>query len=325
MKSDERAAGPTLDDAGEGTHPDLEDLAALMDGRLAAESSAAIRQHISRCDDCYEVFSEALHLLQEAEPQGEPEPRQTPIPFPARIHRRWAVVAALVAAAALALGGGEILYRLFSSPAAFRVDQISATLGLTQGAKSPWTGDSRGETGGERVPQTAWSFRLGVELVNLQVSLDADDGVRAADAAAQINILLDTLHAMPQTTKDFYIRLADRKPTAGHRARDSAPQAAKLADLAFAGTVEEPYFELGKWSEAGWLAASTRRSNLFRIDNVERFPASVERRFGKELGPETVTELRRIDEILRRDNLRQQDFDRLGQLFSSILQRYYPV
>ena len=74
--------------------PDLETIAAYLDGRLGEDERAAIANHLATCESCYFVFSEAAQInAAVAEP--------TPVPAWWKKPRVvWPGAAAVLAAAA---------------------------------------------------------------------------------------------------------------------------------------------------------------------------------------------------------------------------------
>jgi hypothetical protein len=92
------AAGPPPPD-----HPETEAIWDAATGRLDAEATAQVVDHLAQCSDCAEEWRLALAL--DKERLGEPAPSGTVVPLPLRPGRstwwdpRWAAAAALVVAA----------------------------------------------------------------------------------------------------------------------------------------------------------------------------------------------------------------------------------
>jgi len=93
------------------TCPTDEDLAAYLDGMLAAPERARITAHLADCESCYEIFMGAAHFMQDSVSPGT---EGQILPFPANPKdgggvalRRWWIPAA--AAAVLVLGVGFIM------------------------------------------------------------------------------------------------------------------------------------------------------------------------------------------------------------------------
>jgi anti-sigma factor RsiW len=53
-------------------HPEIEELAALIDGMCGTSEASRLRAHLASCSECYEVFAETLHLLEDLRMAEEP-------------------------------------------------------------------------------------------------------------------------------------------------------------------------------------------------------------------------------------------------------------
>jgi tetratricopeptide (TPR) repeat protein len=84
-----------------GTCLDLELLASYVDGRVTPAERTRIEAHLTRCEDCYFIFSETFHeqAAQTTTTADETEPN----PAPKRWLRGWQMAAGLAAAAAIVL------------------------------------------------------------------------------------------------------------------------------------------------------------------------------------------------------------------------------
>ncbi len=302
-------------------HPDLEELAALLDGRLDAQASARVRKHLGECPDCYEIFTETAQLQQEMGPAGAGE--VVPGPFWRSPSRGiWLAAAAAVLAVAV---GIAVFKEHTESPAAVRVADLTQPLL----GKKPhleglvWHEAVRGSGGEEdsgklREP----SFQVGVELYNLQAGLEANDEPVASGAVAKINGLLEDF-TVDKKVADFYIDLhvqLEKTPP-----RTFAKSAAKVADTAFETSSLDPlYVNFGKWAEAGRLGAIAHASSLFDQPSMRDFPGELRAREGKDLDAEVSGALTEIENRLGKRNLQPADYGTLKGAFERILQRYYP-
>src|SRR5260370_30538745 len=88
--------------------PDLEDIAALLDGKLTARERARLTEHLAGCESCYEIFAGAAHILddsrEELQPAATPHPFERPRQARALRPRAWWAAAAPAAALAATLG-----------------------------------------------------------------------------------------------------------------------------------------------------------------------------------------------------------------------------
>src|SRR4051794_15945026 len=148
-----------------GSCPTAEDLACYVDGTLSPEEAARVTEHLASCESCFEVYSEVLRFqLDESElVQGD-----NVVPFPREKRRPavpwWSSVAALFV---VGLGFGAYSYFL-APPRPLVTDQVIAPI---QRALTLWLGATmRGEgEEGQNARVDEASFRMGVQVVNLQV------------------------------------------------------------------------------------------------------------------------------------------------------------
>jgi hypothetical protein len=63
-----------IDPAKSKHHPDLEDLALLVEGRLAGADRKSILRHLNRCEKCYDILQETL---KDASAEGSQKPDPT--------------------------------------------------------------------------------------------------------------------------------------------------------------------------------------------------------------------------------------------------------
>ncbi len=78
---------------GSSAHPELEEIAAYLDGQLSRVERAGITRHLSVCTECLELFTETAHVLREtsAETAGGDV---VPFARPSRPSWRWLPYAA---------------------------------------------------------------------------------------------------------------------------------------------------------------------------------------------------------------------------------------
>lgn len=318
------------------THPDLESLSAFIDGRLAGAERTRVIEHLARCDDCFEVVAETGEVQEELEEELEaekpslpggafdpPPPRRT-VPDNVVLHpsawKRWAPAAAALAAALVVVVFGP--WRLLGPD--LSVDTLASRLegSAARLEDDAWTAHGWPRMRGADSPPTAHtpspfevkkaSFRAGVHAIDLQVALRGDDRGRATAAA---NGLRGTFPDLPEIglVKGSYQQLADwlesDKPLA-----EIADRAAAVEDELIP-LINELYYELGKWAEAGRLAAlagdrDTLRSRLMR-GALEDF-----REAG--LGEDVNFRLGEIRERLR-GNLGEEELEWLVKDFQSLI------
>ncbi len=236
--------------------PDLEDLAAYLDGRLSAEHKARVEERLARDEDYYEVFLESARFQEEQAAAGD----DAEVVAPAAWWRSWAtIVPAAIAAALLAAVG---LPRLVLGPStdvlAERLDPASVT-GIKNWYLPGWK-TNRGDsdpTSAEVDPrrQRELAFRLGSHTIHLRIALAAEDRSAAKRAARQIERRTeehDVLISYSATYEAFRNSLEDEEIEALRlQARELETTLAKsIADVQGADR-----YALGQWNEVGRLAA----------------------------------------------------------------------
>lgn len=257
----------------------MEELAALIDGRLPTAEAARVRAHLASCEDCYEVFAETLHLQEELR---RSEGGVVLFPFEGRrkVRPLWAAAVAAVLVAGVGVG----LWHLLGTPdlsVAVLSKQVAGR--AAEPAKAAWTDAMRGgaedkDTAGEKL-----SFQSGVAVFNLQVALDRNDERAANSAASQVCRVLgisreqnrpdaplksSQVPFLDQALTTFYGELPGKlvQGAPGSFASEAAAQAEALRQ---AGSLDKGYFDLGAWAEAGRLAALSKKPALSRRKEAE--------------------------------------------------------
>jgi hypothetical protein len=272
-----------------GRHPEPAELAAFIDGRLSRTERTHIADHVTACADCYEVFAEAVHILDEEESPEEAEvPPSAEIILHPRAHwGRWvAAPAALAAAAALALVLGFPGLREglgWSAPSAAtlaaRLD-VHGDRGLR--LEKDWE-TNRGwrvfRGAGEAVelaPQTQATFRVGALAMDLLTVLRLQDRDNAAETALDLQSSLAKIlftEGQQEAFGQLAERLKDQKQDLAPLTREAAKEEAELAR-----ELDSPdgAYALGRWAEAGRLAAAGGDLNALRRWGFRHFPGRFE-------------------------------------------------
>ena len=310
-----------------GHWPSDEDLAAYIDGNLDQAESKRIVEHLASCEDCYAVYIGAVRFKLET----EPAPADNVVPFPSQERRRrdWRVPA-LVAASVLvaAVGGG---YYLAGPLPALATAQVAEPLQEKPelSAGSLWLGPTSRGTGspGDEVPLDPAAFQMGVQLVNLQVSLQANQGEQAQDVVARILQNLDTqmfVDELKAGYKGITGAIANGTPP-----RKLTKKASDLAGQAKEALASPLYLDLGQWVEAGRLASISHSPAFFQQSDNQVFlrRALWRDRLGfkdSKLPQGSRKELEAIQQILGKGDLQPADYDRLKSHFDKILKANYP-
>jgi hypothetical protein len=332
-----------------GTCPTDEDLAAYLDGMLAAPERARITAHLADCESCYEIFTEAAHFQQDSAPA---ESTGRIVDFPAKKEggggamKRWLIPAA--AAAVLAVGGvGFVGYRSFF--AEITAPELVASLQpadleshLHRFTAYRGIGDDS-----EPVLSSKPSFLIGARLVDLQISLDRGQAKEASELLRGIG---QGIQSVPLGDRDenakLYLDAAEQLGSGGPGALGKIKDAAPRWEAELKDSVLDPDFlTFGKWTEAGRLAAETRSADFFNRRN-RRFLSVISRSLAeeqKERGKETpspspdddfdadaerdeaaLAELHGIAAVWDRGDFQAGDYAyaKLAAHFQAILQRY---
>ncbi len=308
-----------------GHWPSDEELAAYIDGNLGKEESQRITEHLADCEECYAVYVETLQFQLESETlEGG-----NVVPFPSKegMEKRWWYgIAALLA---LGIGGGWASYALLSSPPALVTAEVTAPIqGKPDLTGRLWLGPTyRGGGGeGEEAPLDPASFQMGVQLVNLQVSLEAGQGERAQDIMARILQLLENQLFVDDLKKGYTeITTAIANGTPPQKLAGQASQLAQQTREAF----DAPHLDFGQWAEAGRLAAIAEQPSFFQRGDSRAFLRRLlwRQKFGigeMKLDPAAHRSLQDISEVVSRGSLGRTEYGKLRKDLETILNVYYP-
>jgi hypothetical protein len=310
-------------------------LAAYIDGHLGQAERRRIERHLGSCEDCYAVYAETVRFQLESEPAQEEEPAAATgegivVPFPSKEdvkHPRWwyGIAALLV----VGIGIGGVYYALLAPPQPLSTAELAAPVqGKTGLGKELWRGPTyRGGEGLGDEPVDVAVFRLGVQLVNLQVSLEANQGEDSRDILLRIlAILRDQLlvtHLIEGYT-DIKVAIEDGTP-----AETFVEQASELALDTREAFLENRSLHLGQWVEAGLLAAIAQEPSYFQDGDRRLFLRRLlwRQKLGRDdlkLDPVALQSLRDVSEVLETKDLGSSDYAKLRRSFEAILDVYYP-
>jgi len=323
-----------------GPCPTDEERAAYIDGGLDPAESRRVTEHLAACEDCFELYSETARFLVDSSPASpEDAAREAALagkevmrfPIPAERRRQvvqWGSIAALLLVGA---GGGGYLQFLAPPPALTTIaDKVPS-----QGALIPslWKGPTyRGAPEMEAGKLNEESFRMGVHLVNLPVTLRASDAKQAEDEVARILQLLQKQSFTDELYKGYQgiTTVLD----SGKSPQSLLPVVDRLAGrTGKAESVRDVFdplsLDLGQWVEAGRLAALAKDPSFFQDSDNQRFLGKLLRRdkLGwneTKLDPPTRAALEQIADVLPSGDLQPSDYARLRPLFDKILEIHYP-
>lgn len=312
-----------------GPCPVDEEIAAYIDGSLSRAEWEQVTRHLASCESCYAVFTEtARDILESAPPASEDsELDRKLVEFPmggGRLAVQWGSIAA----ALLAGIGGGAYYQLLAPPTLV-TSQLTAPVRGEQGlVENFWVGPTpRG--GGEEQdrPFLDASFQLGVQLINLQVALEAQDSETAARS------ILPRIHQVLESQVLFSDLKTPFEELSGDLI-DKPMQPAtfeKLQRNATASRIyaDETYLALGQWVETTHLAAAAHNASYFQQAGTRRFLRRVLWRdhvgMGEtKLDPPTRASLEKISDVLSKGDLKAPDYAELRRQTEKILEIHYP-
>ncbi len=240
------------------THaPDLEDLAAFVDGRLSGERKARVEERLLRDEGYYEVFLETVRYRQD---QGQEEDRVAAV-VPIARWRRWGLAAPLAAAAVLVIAIGL----LRPGPDLAALLDPPAIVAAGEGWSDPdWR---RLRSGGGPSPYDGeqLAFRLGARAVDLRVALGGGDREEADRLAAQAERWATDagLYLLARSYEDLRHRIAGGADDAELQELAAAAETL-LAESFERRSPEGRRVALGRWAEAGRLAALSADAHALR-------------------------------------------------------------
>ena len=241
---------------------DQELIAAFIDQRLSEEEREAFMQRLDEDEELYEVFAETVRLHDQ-----EADRPATVIAHP-RSRARWPVPVVVAAVLVLALATALLLRGL--------ADQRYAESLVASGQLAPPPGDAwhepswavtRGISGG--LPEADAAFRTGVRALDLEVALRLGFGEDAIILVRQLEFTLGEID-FSQALQASYDELRAQLE-AGTRGAGPLELAESSNDL----FVEQfpdlaPAYRLGRWAEAGRLAAQSGNRKLLTSRSFAR-------------------------------------------------------
>jgi len=304
--------------------PDPDELAAFVDGQLSGEEHQKLEAHLGACEACREVVAESLLLLEEvpetavaAEADGAADVE----PEGARIltHPRWRRVAwqlAPLAAAALLVLVLWPSLAVLGGPASSRelLAGFTDPHGLTARLDHGWP-RLRGESYVKNLTPEKIAFRLGVRVFDLQVALKTDSENEVRATLEKLILLLKDGVDLSEFIWFRYQGALDQI-AGGGELDEQALEAALDAEDELEKILDSAYFPLGRWAEAGRLAAMADDRNFFERRKFRGDARKLER---AELSPEVTEQIRQIRGALEDHPLDEGAMETLRKAFVEII------
>ena len=304
--------------------PSDELLAAYIDCTLDEAESRRVKEHLADCEECFAVYVETLHFQAESTPVGNV------VSFPSKegMNPWWYRIAALLV---VGIGAGAGYYALLAPLPALVTAEVTAPIpGRSDLTANFWLGPTyRGEGDEEEEsPSNQASFQMGVQLVNLQVSLKAGQVRESQNVISRILGLLKTQFLTNDLQADYtkvISALETRPPNA--LLSDTSRLAKRTRDVFLDDT---GLLDLGQWVEGGRLAAFAHDRSFFQQSDSRSFLRRLLWRDKVGLGEmkldrPTRNSLEAISRILSKGDLQRTDYDELSGRFKEILETFYPT
>ncbi len=253
--------------------PDLEDLAAYLDGRLEAAERQAVEERLAEDTDYYQTMVETVHFREEMAADGSVDagPVTSSRTSPRRPILLWQ---GLAAAAVLVLAVGlwhfnrssasELFYATVDAPAVLAIEGWDQRGWRVNRSTSLPAGLSRSEL----------AFRLGTHQVGLKLALLASDRDLASTAVAHSRQVVEVLGSLKASSYGHLKTDIDSdEPMDELRTLADSIEQGLLKDFE-PSTAEGSSLRAGQWCEMARLSALGKlRQPLLTF--LERPPASV--------------------------------------------------
>ncbi len=292
--------------------PGIEEIGALIDGRVSGSKKADLLRHLDECPDCYEIFT-ATVAFQAENPGREERAPATASSHWLWEHRTWLATAAVILFVLVLFWPSSDL-RL--EPARQMAKELSLgidPLALVARVRAGGVVSTRFASG---VTESAAALRTGQALVDLHVLIEAGDRESAESLAKDLltrvkeragwgglAVILERLVAGGAGSGSDFAR--------GHEAELDALEEQARASL------DPFYLELGKWAESCRIAAAVGSSQFL---NRPATGAFVRQAVSRQTPPPVRNELRALEKLWREkisgeSSLREIE-ERTGDLFA---------
>jgi len=285
--------------------PSTEDLAAFIDGTLDEQKRDILMGHLSHCDECYEVVAMAREM-------GEEEKEQKVT------KRSWYYAPIAIAAAAVLVILFKFVIQIpgpYSPPSP---TQMVAALAKNTDAKylSNSIRDERLVSFGfgAGIPLEKISFRIGVCLTDLDISLMAEDKPKSLKV---IKGMISTLQPVDGSAGviSLYNEISE-KIEEGVPPKEFFGKSEKIEQF-FKDKEVLLFLRFGEWAEGGRIGALTRNREFFDVKAADYF---IETLWEKDLPQGLFTSLNEIKGVLSKEVTTDKDFRQIEVAFTNILE-----
>jgi len=289
--------------------PSPEDLSAFIDGTLDEQERDRVMGHLSRCDRCYEVFSMTHEMIKEEKQEA------TRVMIK---KKRWIYAPIAVAAAAvlvILVKFGIQIPGEYTPPSS---NQIINRLAKNTDVKSLSNSIKEDQTTVfafiSKIPLEKASFRIGVCLTDLDISLLAEDKPKSLAVIKRINSTLQSVEGSAELAS-FYADVS-KKIEEGAPPKEFFGKNIKIEQF-----IEDrgilSYLRFGEWTEGGRIAAVVKNREFFDIKSNQYFIDKLE---GTALPQGVFKALEEIKGVLVRNEFADSDFKHLERAFINIVE-----
>ena len=322
--------------------PSAEEIGAFLEGNLSPARTSRLLEHFAACEDCYETYLGAESFLSQA---GVSTQGGTPVPPLAGFHegggresssnadrsrpfrsqgrrQRWLLSLAAILLVAVSF---PIYRSLTARPpmAATALVELSPA-GAQRIRGLAWKGDTPRGLNGPSPERFEVPFRLGVQVVNLQVGLRTTDADLALEAVQRILGLTGKVGYLDPVASIYKEEIFDKMiSNRGPFQPEVFQEDALRAEQEMDPYLNPAFFDLGRWTAAGRFAAIAKEARFFGRREVRRFPAWLLRQKEELIDPQVRSEVEAIGETLRHSSLADADYAELQRHYEEILEVYY--
>jgi hypothetical protein len=285
--------------------PSDEVLSAFVDGTLNEQERDAVVGHLTHCDKCCEVVSLAREMVEEEKEQKV-------------VKRRWFYVPAAAVAAAVLVILFKFVIQIpgpYSPPSS---GQMVAALAKNTDPKS-LSNSIRDERlvsfgFGSGLPLEKISFRTGVCLTDLDISLLAEDKAKSLQVIRGMISILQPAEGSAVVIP-FYKDILE-KIEEGIPPKQFFGKSEKIEQF-FKDKEVLLYLKFGEWTEAGRIGALTKNREFFDVRAADYFIKNLQ---GKDLPQGLFTSLEEIKGVLARNAFADRDFKLLEKILTDIVE-----
>jgi hypothetical protein len=307
-----------------GNCPSDEELAAYIDGVLGKEEAARIAEHLASCENCFEVYSETVHFQLES----QPAPAGEVVPFPSGRKDLAPLWLAAAASLIVAVGGWYVYQSFLAPPPQIAVAEVAPDLRRRPVKNLLWDYETTRGLGEPESELARQSFQVGALLVDLHLAGQAGATMKGYRAWHGVGTALSEAPGMSEFSAKIFKEANNMHPEhnpvgSANALRSVATQASQIEAELRESVLFPEYIDLGKWTEAGRVAALVRDASFFKDRQNRRFLSYALEPWEPDMPKPVRKELEAISQIWEQgDDLAPSAFKPLASHFQEILDHY---